>query len=36
MRVALGYDFSAIPRTLEPTLDDVSDGGVYLRITGAY
>ena len=36
MRVALGYDFSAIPRTLEPTLSDEPDGGVFLRITGAY
>lgn len=36
MRVALGYDFSAIPRALEPGLQDEADGGVFLRITGAY
>jgi hypothetical protein len=36
MRVALGYDFSQIPRALEPTLEDQGDGGVYIRITGAY
>jgi hypothetical protein len=36
MRVALGYDFSAIPRALEPGLEDEADGGVFLRITGAY
>jgi hypothetical protein len=36
MRIALGYDFSAIPRALEPGMEDEADGGVFLRITGAY
>jgi hypothetical protein len=36
MRVALGYDFNPVPRALEPTLEDEADGGVYVRITGAF
>ncbi|MEE2779731.1 MAG: hypothetical protein VYE15_04345 [Myxococcota bacterium] len=35
MRVALGYDFSSIPRELEP-IEGSQGGGIYLRITGRY
>jgi hypothetical protein len=35
MRVALGYDFSSIPRELAP-VEGSQGGGVYLRITGRY
>ena len=36
LRVGLGYDFSSIPRDLEPGQEDDPDGGIFLRVTGTY